>query len=479
MDQAETAKIDPSDLEDVRDVSNWKGLETSEDETNGEETEKSILSLSEAAKKIDPSPLASFLKEVLDEDWYQPAKQMIKLIHYYGIQLSLVPSFQWVKMFEEYPLSKLIHVPLSLIPMPVYEKSIDFINTLPFHILPAAVLWASDLILTEWPGVVKIEQLNSDESKVAAFVVLAMVLRTKPDALTDVLPNLRETPTYQGHDKLPVIIWMIAQASQGDLSAGLYSWVRNLLPLVSNNKCYSSQSIHLILQSVEMILSSNPKARVLLLLNKNVRNGEVLIPPPSFETLVRLTFPPPSARVEGATERFEAIYPLLKEVALAPGSCALQHNIFTFSLKLAGGQGNPALANEATAIAISVLTQNVDCFTQWEILYKENLEASVLLLKKLVDEWKDHCLKLSPCSDDARTVKHAMYSFRMENEKAITEGVVNLSLYKEADKSCKLILRRLLSRGSGGLGIGSLTAMFIAAAGGIVGAALTLYISCK
>lgn len=76
--------------------------------------------------------------------------------------------------------------------------------------------------------------------------------------------------------------------------------------------------------------------------------------------------------------------------------------------------GNPALANEATAIAISVLTQNVDCFKQWDVLYKENLEASVLLLKKLVDEWKDHCLKLSPCSDDARTVKHAMYSFRME-----------------------------------------------------------------
>lgn len=32
------------------------------------------------------------------------------------------------------------------------------------------------------------------------------------------------------------------------------------------------------------------------------------------------------------TERFEAIYPLLKEVALAPGS----REIFGFSLKLAG-----------------------------------------------------------------------------------------------------------------------------------------------
>ena len=76
--------------------------------------------------------------------------------------------------------------------------------------------------------------------------------------------------------------------------------------------------------------------------------------------------------------------------------------------------GNPALANGATAIAISVLTQNVDCFKQWDVLYKENLEASVALLNELVDEWKDHSLKLSSSSSDTLTVKHAMNSFRMK-----------------------------------------------------------------
>ncbi|XP_019087533.1 PREDICTED: uncharacterized protein LOC109127369, partial [Camelina sativa] len=133
------------------------------------------------------------------------------------------------------------------------SPSVDFINILPFETtLRAFVLWASDLILTEWPGVVKIEQNNSNKSKVATFVALAMLLRCKPDALTTVLPNLRETPTYQGEDKLPFIIWMMAQASQGDLSAGLYSWSRNLLPLVGKNKCYSPQAMDLILQFVEM-----------------------------------------------------------------------------------------------------------------------------------------------------------------------------------------------------------------------------------
>uniref|UniRef100_A0A0D3CC85 Uncharacterized protein n=1 Tax=Brassica oleracea var. oleracea TaxID=109376 RepID=A0A0D3CC85_BRAOL len=98
----------------------------------------------------------------------------------------------------------------------------------------------------------------------------------------------------------------------------------------------------------------------------------------------------------------------------------------------------------------------------------ENLEASVSLLKKLVDEWKVHPLKLSSSPSDTLTIKHAMNSFKMKKEKAITEGVTNLSLYKEVDKSCKLISRRL----SCGLRLASLTAMAIAAAGGFAGAAL-------
>lgn len=47
--------------------------------------------------------------------------------------------------------------------------------------------------------------------QVAMFIVLAMVLRRKPDALISQLPIMRENSKYQGQDKLPVIIWMITQ----------------------------------------------------------------------------------------------------------------------------------------------------------------------------------------------------------------------------------------------------------------------------
>ncbi|KAH0866699.1 hypothetical protein HID58_083910 [Brassica napus] len=131
-----------------------------------------------------------------------------------------------------------------------------------------------------------------------------MVLRGKPDSFTCLLPMLRGRPKYQGEDKLPLIVWMMAQAFQDDLPTGLYSWARNLLPLVGNNKCYSPELVDLILQFVEKRILSNPEARtILVLVNGAVKDGERLIPPCSFEILVRHTFP---ARVEEACITIES-----------------------------------------------------------------------------------------------------------------------------------------------------------------------------
>jgi hypothetical protein len=312
-------------------------------------------------------------------------------------------------------------------------------------------------------------QHASSKSQVAIFVVVAMVLRKKPDALTNILPTLRENPKYQGQDKLPVTVWMMAQASQGDISVGLYSWAHNLLPVASSKSC-NPQSRDLILQLVEKILS-NPKARTILV-NGAVRKGERLIPPPSFEILVRLTFPASSARVK-ATERFEAIYPLLKEVSLAgaPGSKAMKQvtqQIFTSALK-AAGEGNPVLAKEAAAIAIWALTQNVDCCKHWENLYNDNLGASVTVLKKLIDEWKQRPVKLTPA--DTLTLSRTMKSLRLKNEEGLAEGGngVNHSLYKDADKCCKVISGKLSSCGGCIKGI-AITAVLAAAGAAVLSA---------
>lgn len=52
------------------------------------------------------------------------------------------------------------------------------------------------------------------EMQVAMFVVLAMTLRRKPDVLINLFPVMTESLKYQGQDKLPVTVWMIAQVTK-------------------------------------------------------------------------------------------------------------------------------------------------------------------------------------------------------------------------------------------------------------------------
>ncbi|KAJ1418054.1 Formin, FH2 domain [Sesbania bispinosa] len=77
-----------------------------------------------------------------------------------------------------------------------------------------------------------------------------------------------------------------------------------------------------------------------ILLNGALRKRKRVVPPLALDSLLRVTFPLPSARVK-ATERLEAVYPTLKEVALAgsPGSKAIKHlaqQILSYAIKAAG-----------------------------------------------------------------------------------------------------------------------------------------------
>jgi len=57
------------------------------------------------------------------------------------------------------------------------------------------------------------EYCISLELQVAIFVVLAMVLRRKPDVMISLLPIMKESKKYQGQDKLPVFVWVITQVT--------------------------------------------------------------------------------------------------------------------------------------------------------------------------------------------------------------------------------------------------------------------------
>ncbi|KAG5529677.1 hypothetical protein RHGRI_030152 [Rhododendron griersonianum] len=351
--------------------------------------------------------------------------------------------------FADYFGRAFASIPLSHISEAVYKTSTDWLSHRSFEALGSFVLWSMDSILADLAihqgaakGSKKVVQQASTKSQVAIFVVLAMTLRRKPEVLISLMPIIKENPKYQGQDKLPVTIWVIAQACQGDLVVGLYMWVRYLLPMLSSKSSCNPQSRDLILQLVERVLSF-PKARPILL-NGAVRKGERIVPPSALEHLMRATFPAPSARVK-ATERFEAVYPTLKEIALAgsPGSKGMKQTtqqILQFAVK-AAGEGVADLSREASTVIIWCLTQNPDCYKQWDDLYLDNLEASVIVLRKLVAEWQEQSVKhftLEP-------LKVTLTSFKHKNEKALAteEDATLLASFKDAQKHCNVLMGRL------------------------------------
>ncbi|KAK8611601.1 hypothetical protein V6N13_131648 [Hibiscus sabdariffa] len=412
---------------------------------------KPKLTVAKAASKIDAGDLSAFLIDITSSYETQQDIQLMRYADYFGKAFASVSAaqFPWLKIFKESTVSKMVDIPLSNVPEDVYKTSVEWLNRRSLDAVASFVLWSLDSILADLAshqgttkGSKKVSQQAPSKSLVDIFLVSSMALRRKPDVLISLAPTLREDPKYQGQDKLPIIVWMIAQAAQGDLAVGLYMWVHVLLPMLSGNSSCNPQSRDLILQSVERIIST-PKA-LPILVNGAVRKGDRLVPPSALDNLMRITFPAPSARVK-ATERFEAIYPTLKEVALAgsPGSKAMKQlaqQILNYAVK-AAGEGVPELSKEASDIFIWCLTENLECYKRWDALYLENLEASVAVLRKLANEWKEHSVKHSTVVPLRETLKR----FRQKNKKAEVDA--NASL-KEADKYCKLILRRL-SQGHG------------------------------
>ncbi|CAA7013401.1 unnamed protein product [Microthlaspi erraticum] len=354
------------------------------------------VTLPKAFAKIDPSDLARSLAGSIPSS----VEELIsKLVDYFGRPLSRVIleyKYPWSEM--KY-LGQLIDFPFRHIPGPIYNIAADWIDKAEDKTLCNFVIWSFD-----WTR----------------------------DRLAGETTDLH------------------SEVSQVDLCTGLHSWAWNLLPLVCDKfKCHT-RSMNLIMQLMKNVLSHR-MSRDIFLTNAARPGVPRLFPITSFEMLLPLTFPASFERVNEDTERFQAVYPLLKEVALAdaPGIEEMKQVtqfIFDFSLKFAE-QGNADLAKEATSIAVWCVTKNVDCCDHWERVYMENPKASVALLKKLVDEWKDHSLKLTSSRRDTRVLNLTMKLFMLKNERGITGGGgAKCSIYKEADKYCKEISRRL-SRG--------------------------------
>ncbi|KAK7385682.1 hypothetical protein VNO78_31478 [Psophocarpus tetragonolobus] len=134
-------------------------------------------------------------------------------------------QFPWLKTFKESTVAKIVDVnpsfafrnrslfclsqqiPLLHISEDIYKISTDWISHRSYEALGSFVLWSLDSILADVAshqgdvkGSKKEVQQSSSKSQVAIFMVLAMVLRRKPDVMIGLLPIMKESKKYQDQD---------------------------------------------------------------------------------------------------------------------------------------------------------------------------------------------------------------------------------------------------------------------------------------
>ncbi|CAM6089854.1 unnamed protein product [Calypogeia fissa] len=403
---------------------------------------KPKVSVPEAAAAIDAADLATFLSGISESFETLPDVQLIRCADYFAHAFNPVTNekFTWNKMLRESPVSKTIEVPYSSLPEPLVKTTSDWLSQRPTEALSKFAIWLLKELLDE-PQQKKGVSSSPSKPKVGVLVVLALLLRKKPDVLVQQAAIVRDQ--FQGPDKLHTLAWAYGQAAQGDLVAGMALWVQNLLPLAVG-KVSNPASRDIALQFIENVLLTNARKARTVLLNGATRKGERLVPPTALETIMKATFPSESAKTK-ATERFQAVYPLLKELALAgslrsKATKPVAQQLLPLSLTIAA-EDNEALQQEAISCFVWSLAQNSDCYKQWEKLHLENLKASTRILNRINGNWKENATRLTPLDDFKRTLQ--ALSLKHKNALKVAEGDEELeSELKTAESVTKSLLRK-------------------------------------
>lgn len=411
---------------------------------------KPKVTVPEAAAAIDPVDLATFLSDIAESFASVPDVQLLRCADYFGRAFSAVTTaqFGWNKILRESPLAKTIEIPLCHVPETVNKTVADWLSQRPAEALSKFLLW----ILKEVLDVVrshtgssknsKTSAPSSQKTKVGLLILLAILLRRKPDLLQHQAQAVRNQ--FQGQDQLPTLVWVYCQAAQGDLVVGMHMWVQNLLPLAVG-KSSTPALRDTALQFIESVLFANLKKARPILLNGVSRKGERLVPAASLDSVMRAAFPAESARTKAA-DRFQAVYPLIRELALAgshnsKSTRPVAQQLLPLSV-VALSQDVEALAQEACSNFIWCLSQNTDCYTQWEKLHLENLKASNRVLGHIRQEWKEISPRLSPLN----TLKKTLQALRLKHKRALHVSTKNHETevqLKTADGHCKALLSKL------------------------------------
>eukprot|EP00252_Welwitschia_mirabilis_P013156 TRINITY_DN2904_c0_g1_i1.p1 TRINITY_DN2904_c0_g1~~TRINITY_DN2904_c0_g1_i1.p1 ORF type:complete len:609 (-),score=134.49 TRINITY_DN2904_c0_g1_i1:413-2239(-) len=449
--------VTASDEDDESDGENANKATSGKEEKKKKpkEPKKPRITVPKAASDIDPSSLSSHLAEITASYEGNHEIQLYRLLDYFARAFSQVAAAQFPlnKIFKETPLVKLAEIPLCYLPGEIYKVSSEWIARQPEEPLRQFSLWAlTDLLedfTTQPTGNKKSKQNQQTNSrqKVAVLLQLAIILKSRPEVLLRLTQTITSDKQFQGQDKAILIAWATAQVCHSDLVSGMQSWVQVMLPLAVG-KSSTPLTRDIALQLVESCILESSKKSKSILLNGAIRKGVRLIPPSAFVSIMQASFPLDSARTK-ATERFVAIYPLIKELALAgshrsKATKPVAQQLLPLCLG-AVSHDNPLLSKEAADIFIWCLSQNQDCYKQWEKLHMDHIWQSNFILGTMLAEWKSIRANLSPMDKLKQTLKSLSLKHKQALDDKHADGNFEGSV-KAADKNCKILLGKLGSR---------------------------------
>ncbi|CAM6081528.1 unnamed protein product [Calypogeia fissa] len=368
-------------------------------------------SIPEAAAAIDIAELSAFLSRISEASEAVPRnQQLIMCADYFVHAFSSVNNniFSWKTILLESRIAEIMDIPYSYLPETLVKTTSKWLALKPIDKLSKFTVW----LLKELLDVAGATSSSSSKPKVGLLVLLALVLRKRPEALAEKADTMLAFLTLKN---LPILAWVYAQAAQADLAVGMALWVQNLLPLAIGEGS-NPTSKDIALQFIEnVLLVDAAKARKLLV--DSARNSRKrLVPPAALDTLMRATFLSNSSETKG---RFQPVYPFLKELALAGSSQSKAtkrgaQQLLPLMLT-ATEEGAKALQEEAFGCFLWCLAQGREIYKEWERLHLENLEASTRILNHINGEWKQNSQKRLWSSDN---LKGSLEAFHVQHQNA-------------------------------------------------------------
>lgn len=405
--EAERAQYDADDDDDDSEREEGAPPPAAAEPKKPKKPKKPKVSVAEAAAAIKLDEMAAFLAEISESFAAMPDIQLMRCTDFFARAFSAVLPSQLniPKMIKDSSLVKVLDVPLSDVPDEIRTTASDWLAERPADHLSKFLVTLIRAALEDVlpPGKVArgtaAKPLTPPKAKVGMLVVLTLVLRRRPDVMLLVAETVRSDAACAGQERLPMLAWMYGQVALSDLVSGMALFVQNLLPLTFGKQGSPvGRDVALTYFQTVLLRLNERKARAVLL-NGAFRKGERLVPPAALDQMMRLAHPTNALRTK-ATERFTALFPLVKEISLAgSGRTKSTKAVATALVPLmfrAAGEDPEPLSQEACSVFVWCLSENPDCYLQWERHHSDDHAMSSRLLTHILRNWPIVKSQLAP-----------------------------------------------------------------------------------